>query len=106
VRVWLHFRLRLPVRRCREFAQELLGLSLSTGAIQQALHEAAHGCEPIPQRIQEEIGQSELLHADETAHPQAGQPLWLWVVASTTAVLFWGYPVLVDSWVLSSSSIE
>jgi hypothetical protein len=86
--VWLHFRLHLPVRRCREFSLELFGLSLSVGAIQQAIHEAARACEPIPQQIQEQILHSELLHADETPHYQSGQFLWLWVVASTTAVLF------------------
>jgi hypothetical protein len=86
--VWLHFRMHLSVRRCREFSGELLGLSLSTGAISQAIHEAAHACEPVPQQIQQEILQSDLLHADETPHYQAGEFLWLWVVASAHAALF------------------
>jgi transposase len=86
--VWLRFRLNLSVRRCREFSAELLGLSLSEGAILQASHEAAHACEPIPQQIQEEILQAELLHADETSHPQGTECLGLWVVASATAALF------------------
>lgn len=86
--VWLRFRLNLSVRRCREFSWELLGLSLSDGAILQASHEAAHACEPIPQQIQEEILQAELLHADETSHHQGTEFLWLWVVASATAALF------------------
>ena len=86
--VWLHFRMYLSVRRCQEFSGELLGLSLSVGAISQAIHEAAHACEPIPQQIQQEILQSDLLHADETPHYQAGEFLWLWVIASANAALF------------------
>ncbi len=86
--VWLHFRMYLSVRRCQEFSGELLGLSLSVGAISQAIHEAAHACAPVPQQIQQEILQSELLHADETPHYQAGACLWLWVIASAHAALF------------------
>ena len=86
--VWLHFRMYLSMRRCQEFSGELLGLSLSTGAIAQAIHEAAHACEPVPQQIQREILRSDLLHGDETPHYQAGEFLWLWVIASTHAALF------------------
>jgi transposase len=35
--VWLHFRMYLSVRRCQEFSGELLGLSLSVGAIASPL---------------------------------------------------------------------
>jgi hypothetical protein len=71
--VWLHFRLYLPIRRYQAFSGELLGLSLSTGAIAQASHEVAHACEPVPQWIQQEVLQSALLHGDETPHYQAGE---------------------------------
>jgi hypothetical protein len=86
--VWLHFRMYLSLRRCQEFSRELLGLSLSTGAIAQAIHEAAHACEPVPQQIQREILLSDLLHGNETPHYQAGEFLGRWVIASTHAALF------------------
>ena len=86
--VWLHFELHLPVRRCRLLCWELLGLSLSTGAILQAIHESARACAPIPQQIQEEIQGTVLAYSDETPHFQAGKFLWLWTFASATSVFF------------------
>ena len=86
--VWRHFRMSLSVRRCQECSGELLGLSLSVGAIAQAIHEAAHACAPVPQQIQQEMLSSALLHADETPHYQAGEFLWLWVIASAHAARF------------------
>lgn len=86
--VWVHFDLHLSVRRCRLLCLELFGLSLSVGAISQALHEAARACEPIPLEIQAEVQAAALLHADETPHFEAGEFLWLWVLASAHSVLY------------------
>ena len=86
--VWVHFDLHLSVRRCRLLSWELFGLSLSVGAIQQAIHESGRACEPIPPRVQEEIRQAALLYSDETPHYQATEFLWLWVLASAHSVLF------------------
>ena len=86
--VWVHFDLHLPVRRCRLLCWELFGLSLSVGAIQQALHESGRACAPIPPRVQEEVRQAALLYSDETPHYEGTEFLWLWVLASAHSVLF------------------
>lgn len=86
--VWVHFDLHLSVRRCRWLCLELFGLSLSTGAIAAAIHEAARACEPIPAQIQAEVQAAALVYADETPHFQAGAVLWLWVLACTHSVLY------------------
>lgn len=86
--VWVHFDLHLSVRRCRLLCLELFGLSLSVGAIAEAIHEAARACEPIPQQIQAEVQAAALVYADETPHFQAGEFLWLWVLACHHSVLY------------------
>lgn len=85
---FLHFRLRLSARHCREFSLELFALSLSVGAIQQSFHESARACEPVMEQLNEELKREELLYGDETPHKQAGEPLWLWVALGLTTVIF------------------
>jgi transposase len=84
----LHFRMRLSVRYCREFMIELFGVSLSDGAISQSLHESARALAPVATQVQQQVRQSDLAYSDETPHYQAGEFLWLWVVANAHAVFF------------------
>jgi len=84
----LHFRMRLSVRYCREFMIELFGVSLSAGAISQSLHESARAAAPVAKQIQQQVQQSDLAYSDETPHYQAGEFLWLWVVANAHTVFF------------------
>lgn len=84
----LHFRMRLSVRYCREFMMELFGVSLSDGAISQSLHESARATAPAAEQVRQEVRQSDLVYSDETPHYQAGEFLWLWVVANTHTVFF------------------
>lgn len=86
--VWLHFRMRASARLCQEFMLELFGLELSVGAIQQSFHESARACDPCLEKLFEEIARERQIFADETSHKQAGQPSWLWVVASLYTVVF------------------
>jgi transposase len=86
--VWVHFDLHLSVRRCRLLCLELFGLSLSVGAIAEAIHKAACACEPIPPQIQAEVQAAALVYADETPHFQSGEFLWLWVLACHHSVLY------------------
>ena len=44
---WLHFRMRLPVRKIREFLQESFGLSLADGTIQKCIMETARASDPV-----------------------------------------------------------
>ena len=84
----LHFRMRLSVRYCREFMSELFGVSLSDGAISQSLHKSARAVAPAAEQIQQQVRQSDLAYSDERPHYQAGEFLWLWVVANAHSVFF------------------
>lgn len=88
--VWLNLRMRLRTRLIREFLIETLGLELSVGAIRTSLLESARAADPVQELILEAlIGcESQLAHADETPHPQAGTDLWLWTLVSRYAVVF------------------
>lgn len=88
VLLFMHFRLRLSVRHCREFMIEFFGVSLSDGAISQSLHESARAVTPAAEQVLQEVRQSELAYSDETPHYQAGEFLWLWVVANAHTVFF------------------
>jgi len=85
---WLHFRMRLPVRKIREFLQESFGLSLCTGTIQKCIMEAARACDPVFLLILACLLNESLMHADETPHKEAGTPLWLWTFVTVSTVLF------------------
>jgi transposase len=86
--VWLHFGLHLSTRRCRLLCGELLGLSLSVGAIAQTFHESGRACAPVRPKIEAEVREAELVNGDETPHYEGNEFLWLWVLASATSVLF------------------
>lgn len=88
--VWLRMRMRLSARLTQEFLYELLGVELSVGAIHQSLLESARAADPVQERILKELieHESQLLHGDETSHPQAGEPLWLWTLVGLYAVIF------------------
>jgi transposase len=84
----LHFRMRLSVRYCREFMIELFGVSLCDGAISQSLHESARAVAPAAEQVLQQVRQSNLAYSDETPHYQAGEFLWLWVLANAHTVFF------------------
>jgi transposase len=84
----LSLRMRLSRARIRELLDELFGITLSVGVIDQTLREAGRACAPLEEVLVEEIQQAALIHADETGWPEAGDLLWLWVLVSTSTVLY------------------
>jgi hypothetical protein len=85
---WLHFRMRLPVRKIREFLQESFGLSLSDGTLQKCIMETARASDPVFLLILACLLDESLMHADETPHKEAGAPFWLWTFVTASTVLF------------------
>jgi hypothetical protein len=84
----LSLRMRLSRARIRELLDELFGITLSVGVIDQTLREAGRACAPLEEALVEEIQRAALVHADETGWPEAGSLLWLWVLASASTVLY------------------
>jgi transposase len=87
--VALSYRARMSRARVQEFLRDWLGIDLSRGTLQRSLEEAARAAAPVEEELVAEVLETALLHADETPHPQHGQPLWLWVFASPVTVLFY-----------------
>jgi len=88
--VCLSLRMRMSRPRIREFLLLWLGIELSTGTINQCIHEAGRAAAPVvEQQLEKELLASNLLHADETTWLIAGKPFWLWVFVSTTVTLYY-----------------
>ena len=88
--VALSKRYRMSRARIQEFLLDWLGVWISTGAIHEALAEAAAIVAPLEQELVQTIQQSDLLHADETPWPEQGaSSLWLWVFITSHTVLYY-----------------
>ena len=73
----LSLRMRMSRMKIQEFLWDWLGLSLSTGTINQCIHEAGRAVAPLEEEILETLRQEGLVHADETPWWQSGKFLWL-----------------------------
>jgi transposase len=87
--VCLSFRMRLSRPRIREFLHDWLGITLSVGSINKAIHESGRAAMPLENELLEEVLKSDLLHVDETPWQQKGDLLWLWVFVSSSVAVFW-----------------
>lgn len=84
----LVMRMRLSRARIKEFLWDWLGLSLSTGTINQCIHEFGRAVEPLEEELLNEIRNSNLLHADETSWKEHSKNCWLWVFLSSVTVFY------------------
>lgn len=80
--------MRLTRRKVAVFMNDLLGLQISVGSIQNCIVESARALSPVEEEIVKDVLENDLLHADETSHKEAGALLWLWVFVTTTTALF------------------
>lgn len=80
--------MRLTRRKVSVFMNDLLGLQISVGSIQNCIVESARALSPVEEEIVKDVLEDELLKADETSHKEAGALLWLWVFVTTTTALF------------------
>lgn len=87
--VFLHMRMRMSRPRIRELLLIWLGIELSTGTINQCIHESGRSVAPVEDQLIEELLASDLLNADETTWLIAGKPFWLWVFVTTTVTLYY-----------------
>ena len=83
----LALRMRLSRGRIREFLSDWLSLRLSTGTINQCIHEAGRACEPLEESLLEELRNAYLVYADETSWKQKSLPYWMWAFKTTQTVL-------------------
>lgn len=87
--VCLALSLRVSRRRIQGFLRDWLGIDLSTGTINQCIHEAGRAVAPVVDgQLVSELKAGDLLHIDETPWKEAGQLFWLWVFVSAQTVVY------------------
>lgn len=69
----------LPFARLQNFFEQAFSLPLSQGTIGNILERAAQKCEGVYQEIKSQIGQSQVVGADETGAKVNGTKWWIWV---------------------------
>lgn len=87
--VCLALSLRVSRRKIQGFLRDWLGIDLSTGTINQCIHEAGRAVAPVVDgQLVSELKAGDLLHIDETPWKEGGQLFWLWVFVSAQTVVY------------------
>jgi hypothetical protein len=86
--VYLSMDMRVTRRKVKQFLEDVLGLELSIGTIQNCIVESARALSPVEKQLLDDLCNESLIHADETSHNEAGARLWLWVFVSSRTALF------------------
>ena len=75
---YLHARQYLPYERTKEFLNDVMGLSISTGGINNILLRIAQKALPMYNTIKQKIEQASVVGADETGVNINGKNNWAW----------------------------
>ena len=81
---YLHARQYLPYGRTKEFLNDVMGLPISTGGINNILQRIAQKALPVYNKIKEKITQSTCIGADETGVNINGKNHWAWTWQNDT----------------------
>ncbi len=73
----------IPYERISELIEDLCGHNIATGSIITMLHRAHKGCEATQERIKTLLGQSDMLHCDETGVSIEGKLHWMHVASTS-----------------------
>jgi transposase len=75
---YLHTRQYLPYSRMQEFLKDVMGLSVSTGGINNILQRLVKKAMPFYDQIKERIEQATCVGTDETGQNINGKKYWMW----------------------------
>ncbi|MCA1842981.1 MAG: IS66 family transposase [Actinobacteria bacterium] len=89
---YLLARHHLPVERCAELLEDVLGAPVSTGWLCGIPKEAAAGLEPFLAEVREQLRQAAVLHVDETGARISGRRFWFHDVCTPTLTLIDCHP--------------
>ena len=84
----LHKENGTSVRKICRTIKRMFGITLSIGAVTEAINNAGLYCEPTVETYRLEATKADLAHMDETTWKDAGKRLWLWVVSTHNACVF------------------
>src|SRR5512135_835083 len=79
---------RLGKRPIRQLADDLLGLSISTGMIARLERQAAVELEAPVEGLREHVRNADSAHSDETSWKQGRDKAWLWVAVTKLVTVF------------------
>jgi transposase len=79
---------RLGKRPLRQLADDLLGLSISTGMIARLERQAAAELEAPVEGLREYVRNADSAHIDETSWKQGRDKAWLWVAVTNLVTVF------------------
>ena len=78
----------MPLRAIQWYLKTIHQLSLSLGAIVEAIHQAARQAQPAVDRMLERIRASPVVHADETGWREDGANGYVWTFSTPTERYF------------------
>jgi transposase len=76
----------------QQFLSSVLGLPISTGAIQKIIDRVSRAAEPAYEQIGQVARQESVGYIDETSWFKAGKLHWLWVMATVNVALYLVHP--------------
>ena len=94
------------VKRCRISSQSVLGVPISTGAIQKIIDRSSKAIKPAYEKIGDIARKSSVNYIDETSWLESGVLKWLWTMVNHTVAFFMVHPhrskaafdALIDDW--------
>jgi hypothetical protein len=84
----LAVRMRLSRCKIQEFLLDWLGLELGKATINRCIHEFGLASAPVVEELIAEVQSAEVANVDETPWYQKGKLLWMWVVVTSSSVIF------------------
>lgn len=79
-------------RGIEEVIETLFGAPIAVGTISNLEREVSAALEPAYHEVRQAVADAEVKHLDETGWKEAGKKRWLWVAATTQAVVFAIHP--------------
>ncbi len=79
-------------RGIEEVVETLFGVPIAVGTIANVEREMSAALEPAYRQTRRHVADAAVKHLDETGWKEAGKKRWLWVAATTSAVLFLIHP--------------
>ena len=81
-------RYRTSRREVTELIHDVLGISISVGAVDNTCRRMSEALQAPVKEVAARVKEAPVVHMDETGWRQKGKRMWLWVVATSYAVLF------------------
>ena len=79
---------RMPRRVVQELLEQVLGIPLSLGSIQNSWEEASQAVAEPCAELERQLPHEPVLNSDETGYRTNGEKRWLWVLVATNFVFY------------------